>query len=281
MPYAPTDDGVNLYFEAAGRGEPIVFVHEFAGDCRTWEPQLRYFARRYRCIAFNARGYPPSDVPTEDARYSQARARDDIKAVMDCLDLERAHIVGHSMGAFAALHLGIAYPARARSLVLAGCGYGAKPSERANFLAFTQQVGEMFRAGIAEAAAKYATYPGRLQFRAKDPRGYAEFVRMLAEHSAEGSALTMLNVQRLRPSLWDMETELKALAVPTLVLTGDEDAPCLDAGSYLKRALPKAGLAVIPQAGHTINSEEPEAFNRLVEDFLVAAEAGRWPPMVG
>jgi len=65
------------------------------------------------------------------------------------------------------------------------------------------------------------------------------------------------------------------------VLTGDEDAPCLDAGSYLKRALPKAGLAVIPQAGHTINSEEPEAFNRLVEDFLVAAEAGRWPPMVG
>ena len=278
MPYSRTNDGVKLYYEETGRGDPLLFIHEFAGDLRTWEPQLRHFARRYRCIAFNARGYPPSEVPTDAAMYSQTLARDDIKAILDHLLIDQAHLVGHSMGAFAALHFGLAFGVRARSLVLAGCGYGARPSERENFLKFTQQVGDMFRADIADAAIKYATYPGRLQYKAKDPRGYAEFVRMLAEHSGEGSALTMLNVQRLRPSLWDLERDLRTMNVPTLVITGDEDAPCLDAAPFLKRTLPRAGLAVIAAAGHTINSEEPHLFNLLVDDFLVAVEASRWPP---
>jgi pimeloyl-ACP methyl ester carboxylesterase len=81
MPHLTTDDGVKLYYEEAGEGAPIVFVHEFAGDYRSWEHQLRYFGRRYRCIAYNARGFPPSDVPEGVDSYSQERARDDIKAI--------------------------------------------------------------------------------------------------------------------------------------------------------------------------------------------------------
>ena len=80
MGTAITDDGVTLYYEEAGEGATLVFVHEFAGDHRSWEPQMRHFSRRYRCVAFNARGYPPSDVPSEAASYSQPRARDDIRA---------------------------------------------------------------------------------------------------------------------------------------------------------------------------------------------------------
>src|SRR5512134_273657 len=121
MPTLKTDDGISLHYEEAGAGTPMVFVHEFAGDHRSWEPQVRYFSRRYRCITFNARGYPPSDVPADGERYSQDRARDDIRDVLDGLKIDRAHVVGLSMGGFATLHFGFTYPNRARSLVVAGC----------------------------------------------------------------------------------------------------------------------------------------------------------------
>src|SRR5205814_4092639 len=124
-PLIAADDGVRLYYEETGAGTAVVFVHEFAGDHRSWEPQLRHFSRRYRCIAYNARGYPPSDVPQEIGRYSQARARDDIRCVLDALGIQRAHVVGLSMGAFATLHFGMVYGYRALSLTIAGCGYGA------------------------------------------------------------------------------------------------------------------------------------------------------------
>ena len=110
MPHLTTDDGVRLYYEETGSGSPVVFVHEFADDYRGFEPQIRYFARRYRCIAYNARGYPPSDVPEDPARYSQERARDDIRAVLDGLGITKAHIVGISMGGFATLHFGLGLP---------------------------------------------------------------------------------------------------------------------------------------------------------------------------
>ena len=133
MPHITTDDGVRLYYEETGSGTPIVFVHEFADDYRSFEPQVRHFARRYRCIAYNARGYPPSEVPEDAARYSQERARDDIRAVLDGLAIAKAHVIGVSMGGFATLHFGLAYPIRAASLVVAGCGYGAEPSKRQQF----------------------------------------------------------------------------------------------------------------------------------------------------
>src|SRR2546426_8468737 len=113
-PLITADDGVRLYYEETGAGTAVVFVHEFAGDHRSWEPQLRHFSRRYRCIAYNARGYPPSDVPQELERYSQARARDDIRCVLDALGIQRAHVVGLSMGAFATLHFGMVYRSEER-----------------------------------------------------------------------------------------------------------------------------------------------------------------------
>ena len=122
MPHITADDGVKLYYEETGRGFPVVFVHEFAGDWRSWEPQLRHFGQRYRAIAFNARGYPPSEVPDDPGRYSQARAADDIAAVMDELNLSQAHIVGLSMGGFATLHFGLRHPGRGRSRAICGCG---------------------------------------------------------------------------------------------------------------------------------------------------------------
>lgn len=273
-----TSDGINLHIEDVGSGTPIVFVHEFAGDHRSWEPQLRHFGRRYRCIAYAARGFPPSDIPKDRAAYSQARARDDIRDVMDGLGIDRAHVVGLSMGGFATLHFGLAYPDRARSLVVAGCGYGAERSEREKFRAESEaSAARLERDGMAAFAETYGVGPTRVQFANKDPRGHAEFRAMLAEHSAAGSARTQLGVQRERPSLYDLESELKAMTVPTLIMTGDEDWPCLEPNVYLKRTIPTAGLLVLPNTGHTINLEEPGLFNMHVADFLAQVDAGRWP----
>jgi len=277
MPFLTTDDGVKLHYEESGSGLPIVFVHEFAGDWRTWEPQLRHFSRRYRCIAYNARGYPPSDVPADIERYSQQRARDDIRAVLDALGIERAHIVGNSMGGFAALHFGMAYSARALSLVIAGCGYGAHPDQYATFQAQARELAKtMLEKGMAHIAATYGHGPGRLPLRDKDARGFAEFIRQFSEHSAQGSANTMLGYQARRPSLYNLITEMAGITAPALIVAGDEDDVVLEPSLLMKRTIPTAGLVVLPKSGHMTNVEDPALFNRIVEDFFHDVEAGRW-----
>jgi pimeloyl-ACP methyl ester carboxylesterase len=247
-----TDDGVSLYYEEAGSGTPIVFVHEFAGDCQSWEPQLRYFSRRHRSIAFNARGYPPSDVPEGQESYSQQRACDDIRSVLDGLGLDRAHIVGLSMGGFATLHFGLNYPDRALSLLVAGCGYGAEKDQREQFRAEADAIAaELREKGIEAFAERYSLGPSRVQFVAKDPRGWKEFRDKLATHSAIGAAYTQLGVQKERPSLFDLEEALGRLTVPTTIVSGDEDWPCLVPGIFLKRVIPSAALAVMPSTGRS------------------------------
>ena len=278
MPHAATDDGISLYYEETGAGTPLIFVHEFAGDHRAWEPQMRHFGQRYRAITYAARGYPPSDVPDDVAKYSQARAADDIASILDHLGIEKAHVVGLSMGGFATLHFGFRHPARALSLVVAGCGYGAEKDRRDKFRAEVDAVAAFLdEQGIEAFAAKYAYGPTRVQFENKDPRGFAEFRQQLAEHSAVGARNTQLGVQKERPSLYDLEAEMKALHVPTLVLTGDEDWPCLQPALLMKQSIPGAALSVMPNCGHTINIEDPDQFNRLVGEFLVQVDSGRWP----
>jgi pimeloyl-ACP methyl ester carboxylesterase len=277
MPDVITDDGVKLYYEEAGEGIAIVFVHEFAGDHRSYEPQIRYFSRRYRCVAYNARGYPPSDIPAEVAKYSQAGACDDIRAVLDGLRIDKAHIVGISMGGFATLHFGIRYGDRARSLVIGGCGYGAEKGSRAQFQQEAEHAAEMFdRIGMAEGAKRYALGKTRVQLQNKDPRAWNEFAAQMAEHSALGAANTLRGVQKQRPSLFDLVDEMKKITVPALVMTGDEDDPCLEASVLMKRTIATAGLAVLPKTGHALNLEEPALFNALVDEFFHQVEAGRW-----
>ncbi|MGA9559933.1 MAG: alpha/beta hydrolase [Pseudolabrys sp.] len=279
MPHITARDGTRLYYEEAGSGSPVIFVHEYAGYHRSWEMQMRFFSRAHRCITYSQRGYPPSDVPSDGAKYSQDIARDDVVAVMDSLKVDKAHVVGHSMGAYTALHVGIHAPARCISVVAAGCGWGSTPDvkKREEMKVLAAEIGKMFaEEGIASAAAKYADAPMRQAQKNKDPRGYAEFARMLSEHSAEGHAQTMFNLQLKRPTLWEMETALKKLSVPLLIIVGDEDEPCIDGSVFLKRTAPTAGLLVIPRTGHNVPTEEPAAFNAALADLFAAAEAGRW-----
>lgn len=278
MGWVRTDDGVALHVEESGAGTAVLFLHEFGGDHRSWEPQLRRFARRYRCLAPAARGYPPSDVPDDPAAYSQARAVDDALAVLDAHDVAAAHVVGLSMGSYVALHLARQHPARVRSAVVAGCGYGSLPADRADFAASCDALAADLDARGADALATYARASSRLQFAAKDPRGYAEFAERLAGHAVTGARHTILGFQKRRPGLAEFAAELAAVRTPVLLLVGDEDDGALTANLALKRAIPTAGLAVLARSGHTLNLEEPELFNALLAEFLADVDAGRWQP---
>ena len=272
-----TDDGVRLHYEEIGAGPPVLFIHEFAGDHRSWEPQIRALSRRHRCLAYAARGYPPSDVPDQPDAYSQERAVADAVAVLDAAGVERAHVVGLSMGAYCTLHIGLRHPGRALSLVAAGVGYGAQPERREAFSAESTALARAYRAdGSARVAEGFAVGPARVQFQNKDPHGWTEFAEALARHDATGAALTMLGVQSRRPSLYDLTDELARMTTPLLLVAGDEDEGCIEPVLMLKRTVPTAGLVLLPRTGHTVNLEEPDLFNRLVADFIATVEAGRW-----
>jgi len=266
-----TPDGIHLHVEEVGSGTPILFIHEFGGDHASWEPQMRFFARRYRCITYAARGYPPSDVPGDIEQYSQAIAIADAIAVLDGLGIAKAHIVGLSMGGFTTVHFGLRHPDRALSLTVAGAGYGCEKAFEDYFRNVSLEVADRFATLGAEGAS-------RVQFQAKDPRGWREFADALGRHSSEGSALTMRGVQARRPSFWDLEDELKRMMVPTWIVVGDEDDHCLQPGLFLKRSIPASGLSVFAKTGHTLNLEEPAVFNAGLAEFLAQVEAGKWLP---
>jgi len=276
MPYIDAA-GARLYCEETGSGYPIVFVHEFGSDYREWESQVRYFSRAYRCITYNARGYPPSDVPEDANQYGWEFAVDDIAAVMKGLAVDRAHVVGLSMGGYAALQFGLRYPEKASAIVAAGAGSGSPPSQRDAWLKETPALARGFvERGMDAMAEEMGHHPTRIQLKYKDPRSWQEFVAHLREHSELGMSKTMARYQTLRPSLYDFREPLSRMKIPVLLAVGDEDAPCLETNLMLKLAIPGAGLWVHPNTGHAINLEEPAAFNGQVEGFLNEVERGSW-----
>ena len=276
MPFAPVN-GIELYYEETGGGTPLVFSHEFAGSHESWDPQVRFFARRYRVITYNDRGYPPSTVPDDPAAYSEEQSVEDLRALLDYLGIERAHIAGLSMGGAIALKFGIAHPERCYGVVVAGAGTGTVNREQ--FERDVRATIRLFEEGGTDAAAQlYTRGPARVQLLRKDPRGWQVFHDLFLTHSARGSALTLRGVQLARRSIYQVEGELRSVQPPVLIMVGDEDEPCLEPGLFMKRRIPNAGLVIFPKSGHAINLEEPDLFNRAVLDFLTAVEQGRWLP---
>jgi pimeloyl-ACP methyl ester carboxylesterase len=274
MPYA-TVNSVDLYYEDTGAGFPVVFCHEFGGDYRSWDPQIRAFGRLYRCVNYSQRGFPPSSIPADAEQYSQDHLIEDLRGLVADLSISRAHFVGFSMGGSVVLNFGLRYPDLCRSLTVVGAGAGNTNRER--FEQDIRQVVDLIRMqGMRRFAETYAEGPIRTPFKRKDPYGWSVFREQLAEHSADGQASTMLGVMLRRPTIFSLESQLRALDVPTLVAIGDEDEPCVDVAVFLKRTIPGAGLLVLPQSGHAINLEEPGIFNAAVLEFFRLVEAGRW-----
>ena len=268
-------NGVEIYYEVTGQGYPLIWSHEFGGSYDSWEAQVKFFSRRYQVITYAARGWPPSDVPEDPAAYTQDIVVNDLYLLMRHLNISQAHIGGLSMGGSVALNFGIAHPEMAKSLIVASAGSGS--TNRDVFLATGQSMADrLISEGMIPVAEDYGTTNIRVQLRRKDPMGFETFAHLLSEHSATGSALTYQGFVMNRPTVFELEDKLKSLRVPTLIMIGDEDEPCIEPGIFMKRAIPLSGLSCFPQSGHAINLEEPDLFNRTVLDFLTAVEAERW-----
>ncbi|KPK24794.1 MAG: hypothetical protein AMJ70_00915 [Dehalococcoidia bacterium SG8_51_3] len=274
MPRAMVN-GINLYYEVTGDGFPLVFSHEFAGTCKSWEPQVRFFSRRYQVITYNQRGFPPSDVPQKASDYSQDILIEDLYQLLRHLGIKQAYVGGCSMGGNVALNFGIAHPEMTKALIMIASGAGT--TGRDTFVPSLEDLAQQLEArGWKATAEQYAQGPSRLQYKRKDPRGWQEFVNELAAHSNEGSIHLIREVIIKRPPVSELEAKLKQLKIPALIMIGDEDEWCIDPALIMKKHMPGAGLLVFPQSGHVINLEEPDIFNRALLDFLTTVESGKW-----
>jgi len=268
-------DDIKLYAESKGEGVPIVFVHELAGSCRSFDLQVADWHSAWRCITFNARGYPPSDIPPSVDSYSQGHAAADIGAVIDGFGLKDAHIVGVSMGSASTLQYAIRHPDRVRSITLTSIGSGAdlKPGE---FAASMEVLAELaLSKGMRALAEQYGATPTRYRLKEKNPPEYKNFVDQLAAGSALGITNTMRGVQSRRAPLYAHQERIAALNLPALVVLGDEDEPCVKPSHFLKATLPGARLEIVAKTGHCVNLEEPALYNRLVMGFIEGIEARR------
>jgi pimeloyl-ACP methyl ester carboxylesterase len=269
-------DGINIYYEEIGSGVPVVFAHEFGGDLQSWTPQLRHISRYFRCIAFNARGYPPSDVPPSQSSYSQTIAGDDMARLMTALEIKEAHIVGLSMGSVTALDFALRYGKLTRSITLCGCGYGSSESGRDDWLQSNAVMADNILTDHKAVAVNYANGPTRLTYKRKDPIGWQQFLDALLNLDPRGASMTLRGIQAERPSLYKLENKIRKLPMPVLIIVGDEDEPALEPSLFLKRTIPNATLWVFPRTGHAVNNEEAELFNRALLDFLIGVDKERW-----
>ncbi|MBI4479145.1 MAG: alpha/beta hydrolase [Acidobacteria bacterium] len=267
-------NGASLYYEIHGSGSPLVLVHEFAGDLRYWRGAADFFARQYQVVLYNARGYPPSDVPADWRSYSQQQASEDLGGLLQQLGISRAHLVGHSMGGPVALQFCFTHPERVRSLILAGVGTGSV--EPGLFRSRCQQIATELEAIGMEALKDYLRGPERVQLLRKRPAVWQEFADQFMGLSPGGLAVTLRSIQGSRPSIFEWEEQVRAIQAPAFIVVGDEDDPCLDPSLFLKRCLRRSGLVVFPKTGHTLPLEEPDRFHREVLEFLKAVDGNCW-----
>lgn len=263
-------DGVGLHCEESGKGAPVLLVHEYGGSCCSFDLQVAAFHARHRCIVFNARGYPPSEVPSSVESYSQDHAVADVAAVMDGMRIEKAHIVGVSMGAASSLQYALKEPGRVLSATLVGIGSGSDDPEA--FRDTAEATARLLEAGgMAALATQMNESPTRKRLKDRNPAEFRRFNEQLLAMSPLGHASTVRGVQGRRPPLYVHEKRLAALSIPVLVVVGDEDAGCRKPSEFLGRVLPDARLRVFPQTGHCVNLENPAEFNRLCLEFIEAA----------
>lgn len=277
MPFATADDGTMLYYADEGAGEAILFLHEYGGDPRSWDPQIDAFAKTNRCITTASRGYAPSGIPDDPDAYSHEIVAEDARAVLDHLGVDKAHVVGLSMGAYTGLMLALRHPERVITLTAASGGSGSHPEVNPAYRAESQRLADAIAAAGQFPADDFAGGPTRLQLKRKNLAEWERFRDELADHDVTGAAHVMRQIVGARPSLYAFKDQLAALSTPVLFMVGDEDEPVLDINLWLKRTMPGAGLEVVPKSGHLLNLEEPAAFNLRIKKFHQLVAEGSWP----
>ncbi|MCP9483292.1 alpha/beta hydrolase [Shimia sp. CNT1-13L.2] len=271
MPEFQSADGLTLYYEDTGAGTPILFVHEFGGDYRSWHLQVPVLAQKFRCITFSARGFHPSAIPEDRARYGQTFSTGDVLALMDHLGVERAHVVGTSMGSFTSLDFALTYPDRVLGVTLVGNSSGPRDeAERVHYREtwIGHEVALRETRGGQGAVEVLEDDPAYQSFQKNQPEHWAIYANNLRGQSASGAVHVLSTVHWSRRSLFEDTERLKAFDRPVLLVTGDEDYYLVgETNAFLQDILPHATWHRFPGTGHLVNIERAEVFNQLLSDF--------------
>jgi pimeloyl-ACP methyl ester carboxylesterase len=266
-------NGVELYYEIHGHGAWLVLAHEFSGGYKSWQPQVDALSTHVRLLIYNNRGYPPSSVPEDPEAYSQEHSIEDLRLLMEHVSVQQPVLGGFSMGGSIALNFALMHPERIRALVLAGTGTGSIDKAQ-NARDFAPIADRFLAEGPAKVGEDYLRGPTRIQLLRKNPGAWQKLYKEFSGLSPIGMAYTLRGVQLKRPTMYELEARLRTLRVPTLVLVGEEDTPALEPSRFLARTIPNAALKILPGTGHTLQLEEPEAFNAAVLEFVRGLRPG-------
>lgn len=260
-------NGVSLYYEVRGRGRSLVLVHGFSCGLRSWDPQVRALASRYRVLTYDVRGHGLSEAPRDPAAYSQPTSVEDLRALLAHLGIRRAAVGGLSMGGNIALNLALAHPALVTALIVADTGAGSDRTAEwnAEALAFADI---LERQGIEAFADQAATNPLFARYVAHGPEAERFLRSCLMTHRAHGLAHTAREVLARRPSIYSLEARLRRLRVPTLLIVGEHDEPCVRVHRFMAETIPGARHVVLRGVGHLTNLEATARFNAVVRRFL-------------
>jgi len=255
-------DDASIAYDDFGTGVPVVFLHAFPLNRTMWEPQISALVAESRCISIDMRGFGES---TAAPPYSMDRYADDVAAVLDALQIQRAVIVGLSMGGYVAFAMWRRHRERIRGLVLADTRAGADTIETVGRRRELIEIAET-QGSTAVANRQIAGLVGKTT-RDKRPDIYDAAHRMMAEASVDG-IVGALEAMIARP---DSSETCATIDVPTLVSVGDEDVPTPAKESRtLSSLIAGSRLEILTQAGHLSNIERPAAFNTVVSEFLAS-----------
>jgi pimeloyl-ACP methyl ester carboxylesterase len=262
-------NGTKLYFEVAGKGEPIIFVHGNFGDRRHWDKQFEPLSKKFRVVRYDVRGFGKSAMPKPEESYSNW---DDLKALMDYLKIDKAHVCGLSMGSGIAVDFALVYPEKCLSVIPIGpwgSGFGEgnfkSPNADSLFVVFTQ-VRKLLGYGELKEAVDYIwTGNQSLAHTVKDKDTRKALLEMGYDYTF-WSWLNQSKIQSLNPTGMD---RLKEIKLPTLIVIGEYDHPCcIEVADIMKKEIKGSKLVTIKNAGHIMNMDKPEEFNNELIKFI-------------
>jgi pimeloyl-ACP methyl ester carboxylesterase len=266
MAHVSARDGAWLCARIEGDGPTVLMLHEFA-SARACFAGFRQFFRGFRCVELFARGYAPSAQPDDEDGYSQAIAVDDCVDLLDALGVEKAHLVGVSMGASTALLMALRHPARVISATLMSVGGGGLPDLRSAWVTQIENAAARFETDDPLAAARaFLSGPSRRGLEQRQPTLFEQLVAELGSHPGRTSAVILRRILLRRPLLTELLDELKANETPILVISGTEDAHALAAGNYLLAR--NVEHVIIASAGHTPQLDQPDRVAQHTLRFL-------------
>ncbi len=250
-------DRTEIYYETHGEGPVLLLSHGYAATSQMWRGQIEAFSKDFKLVIWDMRGHGRSDSPDDLSAYSEALTVADMAALLDAVGAKTAIVGGHSLGGFMSLAFNLAHPSRVRALIMINTGPGYRNDEaRAGWNAYALKTAERYeREGLAPLAAA------------------SEEMRTASHRSAEGlakAARGMLTQKDAR-----VISSLPDIAVPTLVVMGADDARYLAGGEYMAAKIRGARKAVIANAKHSANIDQPAAFNAAVLGFLADAGLAR------